>query len=538
MHSVRIYRGAAGGDTARHTIAYYPYVRGTYDLDVRVKQTAEVQELRTTVGKGRHLGGTFKLQLTAVDKFEVSTSTTSDIPFDATNQELEDALIAGMPNHLTLVNVTGPVSKSLAENGTTWRIEFLGVYPTKGQDLPLLVVDTAKLTGNRAAGVVTELVKGVPEQSISGAPFPLVVEPNDAAAGVVHGLRPGPRARHGGRGVPLHHRRQGRLGQHALRRAAASKFRVLAFAEDTTINSEGGWYRANAAGVLETPTAVVGQVTYAGAGERRRRVHARRPGPTTAAVAMQEAVEVQAITWNAVRAGAARRPRRARRHRPLHRGPGHGRDRVGRAGRGHRGQAAIGGLGWGEVEVSRGIFKGTDELRMYDAAALRGLQIDNAHYVYSVTFADYVGDVPKLEVLEPRGGSDRVDWDQGVTTKEIVKGSFGVVKASDAWPMRARPWVNDQLVREVQVVRVDHGPIHSEGNFTLTFKGQETRNIPGQRDGRPDEALPRGARDDRPGRRVAPGQPRHGEQRRRHHAPGQLRVGRRVRAPAAAPRST
>ena len=76
MHSVRIYRGAAGGDTARHTIAYYPYVRGTYDLDVRVKQTAEVQELQTTVGKGRHLGGTFKLQLTAVDKFgEVSTST-------------------------------------------------------------------------------------------------------------------------------------------------------------------------------------------------------------------------------------------------------------------------------------------------------------------------------------------------------------------------------------------------------------------------------------------------------------------------------
>ena len=57
MHAVRIYRGAAGGDTARHTIAYYPYVRGTYDLDVRVKQTAEVQELRTTVGKGRRLGG-------------------------------------------------------------------------------------------------------------------------------------------------------------------------------------------------------------------------------------------------------------------------------------------------------------------------------------------------------------------------------------------------------------------------------------------------------------------------------------------------
>ena len=47
------------------------------------------------------------------------------------------------------------VSKSLAENGTTWRIEFLGVYPTKGQDLPLLVVDTAKLTGNRAAGVAS-----------------------------------------------------------------------------------------------------------------------------------------------------------------------------------------------------------------------------------------------------------------------------------------------------------------------------------------------------------------------------------------------
>ena len=320
-------------------------------------------------------------------------------------------------------------------------------------------------------------MKGVPEQSIRGAPFPLVVEPNDAAAawstaygrGLVHGTA--------GEVSRFTIVAKDAWGNTRFDAQPRSKFRVLAFAEDTTIHSEGGWYRANAAGVLETPTAVVGQVTYAGAGEYAVEFTPKASGPTTVAVAMQEAVEVQAITWN------ASAPAQLDAH-DEHGGivlsiAGRDTDEIAWDSSAEDVAAAIGGLGWGEVEVSRGIFKGTDELRMYDAAALRGLQIDNAHYVYSVTFADYVGDVPKLEVLEPRGGSDRVDWDQGVTTKEVVKGSFGVVKASDAWPVRARPWVNDQLVREVQVVRVDHGPIHSaRGNFTLTFKGQETRNIP------------------------------------------------------------
>jgi hypothetical protein len=199
-------------------------------------------------------------------------------------------------------------------------------------------------------------------------------------------------------------------------------------------------------------------------------------GPTTVAVAMQQTVEVQAITWNA---SAPTQLDAYDEHGGIVLSiGGKDADEIAWDSTAEDVAQAISGLGWGDVEVSRGVFKGTDEMRMYDAAALRGLQIDNAHYVYSITFSDYVGDVPELEVLEPRGGSLRVDWDQGVTTKEITKGSFGVVKASDAWPVRSRPWVNDQLVREVQVVRVDHGVTHSEGNFTLTFKGQETRHIP------------------------------------------------------------
>jgi hypothetical protein len=477
MHSVRIYRGASGGDTARHTIAYYPYVRGTYDLDVRVKQTSEVQELRTTVGKGRHLGGNFTLSLTAVDKFGVlSTSRTNPIPFDATNDELERALQDGMPNHLTLVNVTGPVSRSMAENGTSWNIEFLGVYPRRGNDLPLLVFDGSKLSGNRAAGIVTELVKGVPEQSIVGAPFPLVVQPNSAQAawstaygqGLVRGTA--------GEVSSFTIVAKDAWGNTRFDDQPQSKFRVLAFAEDTTLGDQGGWYRPNAQGVRETPTAVVGQVAYNGDGEYAVEFTPEASGPTTVAVAMQQTVEVQAITWNA---SAPTQLDAYDEHGGIVLSiGGKDADEIAWDSTAEDVAQAISGLGWGDVEVSRGVFKGTDEMRMYDAAALRGLQIDNAHYVYSITFSDYVGDVPELEVLEPRGGSLRVDWDQGVTTKEITKGSFGVVKASDAWPVRSRPWVNDQLVREVQVVRVDHGVTHSEGNFTLTFKGQETRHIP------------------------------------------------------------
>ena len=51
-HRVRVYKGAYAGDTARHTISYTPYVRGTYDLDVRVKKTEEVQQVVVSVGAG------------------------------------------------------------------------------------------------------------------------------------------------------------------------------------------------------------------------------------------------------------------------------------------------------------------------------------------------------------------------------------------------------------------------------------------------------------------------------------------------------
>ena len=466
-HRVHVYKGAYAGDTARHTISYTPYVRGTYDLDVRVKKTEEVQQVVVSVGAGKKLAGNFTLSLTAPDKFGVvATETTPPIAYDATPQDVEDALIT--LSQVWACNVSG--YNSAPKNGSKFRVEFSGVYPLVGADFPLLVPDTTDLTGNRAAVDVYELVKGVPEASIAGAPFPLVVSPNDASSawstaygrGLVQGVA--------GEASSFTIIAKDEWGNTRFDAQDESKFSVLAFVEMTTPGADG-WSRKNSDGlVASTATAVNGSVAYVGDGEYVVSYTPVASGPTTVAVVLQDAVEEQVVSWNATAPDDAVKDGGG----VVFSIAGSSSDEVAWDSEASDVAEALSALGWGAVEVSRGIARGTDDLSKYDAAALRGLQIDSVNYVYSVTFADYVGDVPPIEAHFPLD-ANFIDY-ASASVAEVVKGSWGVVKASES-KVTATPWVNEALVREKQVVRLV-GSGSYDGNFTLEFKDAETGMIP------------------------------------------------------------
>ncbi|KAH8049145.1 hypothetical protein JL722_12146 [Aureococcus anophagefferens] len=360
-----VYKGAYAGDTARHTISYTPYVRGTYDLDVRVKKTEEVQQVVVSVGAGlcagKKLAGNFTLSLTAPDKFGVvATETTPPIAYDATPQDVEDALIT--LSQVWACNVSGYNS---AKNGS----KFRRVQRRREQVLRV------GLCGNDDAG-------------------------------------------------------------------------------------RDGWSRKNSDGlVASTATAVNGSVAYVGDGERRV-LHARGLGPDDRrrrAAGRRRAGRLLerhgpddavkdggGVVFSIAGAPPTRSPGTPR--RPT--SPRRSRARLGRR------------------RVSRGIARGTDDLSKYDAAALRGLQIDSVNYVYSVTFSDYVGDVPPIEAHFPLD-ANFIDY-ASASVAEVVKGSWGVVKASES-KITATPWVNEALVREKQVVRLVGSGSH-DGNFTLSSR--------------------------------------------------------------------
>ena len=188
---------------------------------------------------------------------------------------------------------------------------------------------------------------------------------------------------------------------------------------------------------------------------------------------MQEAVEVEAITWNAsapssstptTSTAASSSPSRAGTRT---RSWDSSAEDV---------AAAIGGMGWGEVEDVAGIFKGTDELRMYDAAALQGLQIDNAHYVYSVTAATSAT-CPSSRCssrARQRSGGDR-----GRRPRDR-QGPFDVVGRRTRGPC-ARPWSTTPCAR-CRSCAWTTAP-STRGQLHAAFKGQETRTSRQRDDG-------------------------------------------------------
>ena len=345
--------------------------------------------------------------------------------------------------------------------------------------------------------------------------------------GVVHGLRPGPRARHGGRGVPLHHRRQGRLGQHALRRAAAVQVPRPRVRRGHDNKQRGRLVPRERRGRAGDADGRRRTGDLRRRGRVRRRVHAEGLGPDDRRGRDAGGRRGPGHHLERLRAGAARRPRRARRHRPLHRGPGHGRDRVGQLGRGRgRGHRWVGlGRGRGVAGHLQGHRRAAHVRRRGPAGPpdrQRALRLQRDLRRLRRRRAQARG--ARAARRQRSGGLGPGRHDQR-DRQGLVRRRQGVGRVA-----RARAAVGQRPARARGAGRARGPRPHPlRGQLHADVQGPGDAEHPRQRDGRPDEALPRGARDDRPGRRVAPGQPRHGEQRRRHHAPGQLRVGRHVR---------
>ena len=469
MHSVRIYRGAAGGRPARATIAYCRACAARHDLDVRVKQTAEVQELRTTVGKGRHLGGTFKLHHGRGQVRERVDVDDGRHPLRRDEPGARGRAHRGHAQPPDARQRDGPgLEVAGRERQRRGASSFCSPTRPKGQDLPLLVVDTAKLTGNRAAGVVTELVKGVPEQSISG--------PSPAFPSRATRPRRGPRPTAGAScaarraSVRFTIVAKDARERHALRRAAADPVRRPRVRRGTTtINSRrqprerrgraGDADGRRRTGDLRRRGRVHRVPPPKAQGRRRRRGrdaggrrgpghHLERPRrrgstPTTSTAASS----------SPSRAGTRTRSRRDSSAEDVaggHRWVGLGRGR-GVAGhlQGHRRAAHVRRRGPAGLPDRQRALRAQRDLRRLrgDIAQARGARAQQR----------------RSGGLGP-GRHDQRDR-QGLVRR--------TGRASDGDPCARGRKVNDQLVREVQVVRVDRGPIHSaQGNFTLTFKGR------------------------------------------------------------------
>lgn len=460
VDNIDVYRGVAGGGIARHTVKYTPLVRGFYTLDVRVPAVQEVQLVKTTVGSGRPLSGNFTLSVEAFDfSGSLIVENTAPISFDASPSDMKNHLEALSP--IISCNVTG--YNADPAHGASWRIEFVETY--QAGDIKLLKANWDNLYGTRARVTVTELVAGVPPKSIIGAPFSTYVAPNSAVAEWSTAY---------GKGLVL-----GIAGETSFFRIVAkdawgntrtdaqerSRFRFLAFLasgpNDSTL------LRMNSESVNSTPLAVNGSVVYAGNGEYDARFTPYASGLTTVAVVMQEIVEVQVVSWNATteisgdKDGAVVLSLNKRKTVPL----SWDATDIDMA-------AALSILGYGIVNVSRGIVRGSDQLAAYNAAKLRSKQLESANYVYSITFSEFVGDVPAIKIESTT--SPIIDGSSSV--EEVTHGTCGIIKARSGIIDRNQPLHHEELVPEVQIVRLVANS-GLAGSFSLEFKGAETSLI-------------------------------------------------------------
>ena len=454
------YRGGPG-TTGTYLVTYTPYIRGDYQLDIKVPATTEVQRITTSVNDDSTLGGNFTLSFTARDSSgTMVTETTDPLTYDSKPTDIQDELIKFTTIYEVEVNRT---SCSSPETTCTWYVTFVGTHSTG--NLHLLGADTSDLTGNNVIMTVADEVEGVAAKQTTSAPYITVVDPNDTNA---------PWTTAFGRGL-----------------VAGTAGEVASF----TIQSKDSWgndrresqprdmYRVFAFVNYETPedhTGVEGTVEYIGDGAYKVDYVPTTYGLHTVAVMKSEKLEIQVLNLTFADLTTARKG-----------GTftlllnDEETDPMAWDVSAERMKIALEDLeGISTVDVSRfgqsASSITSDPLRPSDAYM--------KSYIYSVTFSDFVGDVELLELnttLLPMGSGLITTFQQGKMShiKAVVpRGHQGGVSSNltnGTWKVASRgPWVNTQLIHEVQVVRLWHrGTINPETTFKLMFNGHITRAL-------------------------------------------------------------
>jgi hypothetical protein len=429
-----------GALTASHRVRYFPTIRGTYTVDVRVPRTAEVQTVTLTGFSA--IGGTFTLGY--------RMSATPPLDHDISPGDLATAIATHIPELGVAAGVTvsatfdnsdwvlcldgsGTLCPAGLYGGGVWTVTIACSTDDCITDVEALLVDGSGLTGDSAAVEVEVTVNGLPSTPIGGSPWDIVVVPATANAAVTTAFGRGLVAGRAGDTSYFHIQVKDRFGNDRLESQSRERFEVVAFRGDASVPHPGG---GRSGPFAET---VVGSVSYVQDG-----LYAANFTPTVApgahvlSVCMQKAVEVQqvAVTGFGTNNG--------------------GTFRLG------LGLEITPKLFWSasaeDVQAALSNFTGT-----HGPVTVTKTSTD-ASSTYLVTFVHFVGDVDMLSAdytqLLPSGVT--------IVVTEPVKGTKAHIKT------QASPLVN--AVQRVSVGFASN--VGRGGSFTLSVAGQSTEPLP------------------------------------------------------------
>ena len=445
--TVPVYKGGAG-TTGTYLVTYTPYVRGTYRLDIKVPSTVEVQRLTTSVEDDSALSGTFNLTLTALGSDAtgsvVVTETTSALPFDASVEEMEAALLEFTSIYEVEVNRT---DCSVPAETCTWYVAFTGVH--QEGPLDLLVGDIRTLGGNQAQLEIAKETDGVMAESIVSAPYTTVVDPHDTDAPYTTAYGRGLVAGTAGETASFTIQSKDAWGNDRRESQARDLYRVWAF------------YPAEAP---DNSTGVEGAVTYLADGAYQVDYVPTRYAKHTVAVMKAEDLEVQVLnlTFNSKKeaSGTFTLSLDGVESAPL--AWDSSADDVSLALEDMANVAS--------VEVSRFGMSASS----VTADPKRPSDVYANSYIYSVTFTSAVGDVNPMTVNTTLSSG----FGSITTAKEGTMAHIKCALGANYSSMEG-PWVNPELIPEAQVVRIwqNDGTIHNSEYFKLNYNGHLTTKL-------------------------------------------------------------
>lgn len=171
--------------TGTYSASYSPSIRGLYSISVKTPSVDEVQLVQFK--SSGLLNGSYTLTVSATSLGVSQTQTTA--PLFLGSKQSSGAAVQSALNALTNLNsVSVNYSNcAVASSSCSFVITFFGL----DQNIPLIGIDAAAVTGNAMNYSVSELVMGQPAIDIAGSPYTVQVLPNVTSAAFSTAYGPG-----------------------------------------------------------------------------------------------------------------------------------------------------------------------------------------------------------------------------------------------------------------------------------------------------------------------------------------------------------
>jgi len=163
-HNVDLYRAGKMCLTGSHTVAYTPKVSGSYQIDIKIPNTPEVQQVAVSAATDSELSGTFTIVYLQPGFDPISSDS---ISFDSTAEDFEIGDIIGSVE-VSRHNCASPAISC------SWNVTFLSFHG----DSNMILLNKSQL-GGVGDVEIQELVKGHISKSIIGMPRTIDVSAGD-----------------------------------------------------------------------------------------------------------------------------------------------------------------------------------------------------------------------------------------------------------------------------------------------------------------------------------------------------------------------